>query len=377
MIYLGMDFGTTNSCIYVANDSDIPKPMLKERCMPSVLCEKIEGGKPIRYYGADALGEFDKDVKFFSNLKLSLRDKANRGKFNSKRGWQYYRNGRALSGQEYNKKELVKDFIKHLLNKAGIKFGEDSITYGDRESAALKNVKITMGYPVFHDLTQRDAYHDFFREILIEIGFKKDNILFETEPCLAAYGLARGCDNDITVGDRILIFDCGGGTTDVSILTMEEGGGYSVVECEGCQYAGVAIDKALFGYIKKISGQECSMDFINKVFNGKTDIDIKYLESIRKLKESASLNPNEIITKGDLEYSNELGLDFTDFRFADFYNSDFWDDVIKKILKPLNAVIQRASSTKRHKIKNFYLAGGSSAMPKIRDTLSKILNEHK
>lgn len=385
MIYLGIDFGTTNSCIYIAQDDfKDPKPIAKNAdgsplIMPSVICEKKEDVSTIRYYGNEALENIDADEKFFSNLKLSLRDKANNGIFTSNNGWQYYYKGKPLAGPAYNKKELTKDFIKQLLIKSGIKVKSGCIQWGGDKVNPLANTKIVMGCPVFNDKKQQDAYCDFFKDTLKGLGFSENSIEFVIEPCLAAYGLARSGDV-IKEGDRILIFDCGGGTTDVSILEKGRNDSYAVIDCDGCNYAGVAIDKALFRYLRKESGQDYRMKFINNVFDGKTDINIKWLTSIRKLKEAACMAPNAIrnINK-EIQYAKELGIsDCLEFEFAKFYESEFWEEVIQKILQPLYKVIERANPTStRNEIKNIYLAGGSSAMPKIQETIELILNEHK
>ena len=181
------------------------------------------------------------------------------------------------------------------------------------------------------------------------------------EPTAAA--LAYGFDKKQALNKKILVFDLGGGTFDVSILSVNKDENNS--ERKIFQVLGTSGDTQLGGE-----------DFDNKLVefcldqqNNKEDI-MKDKQCLKKLK----INCESI--KRKLSYSNEQTLFIEKFfKFEDLKIKikreefeDICNDLFIKLVKSLDDALINAKLTK-DEINEIILIGGSTRMPKVKKIL--------
>lgn len=182
------------------------------------------------------------------------------------------------------------------------------------------------------------------------------------EPTAAA--LAYGLDKNLKGERKVLIFDLGGGTFDVSILTIDEGSLFEVKATAGDTHLG-------------------GEDFDNRLVNHFAE------EFKRKFKKDLTKNPRAIRrlrtaaerAKRTLSSSTEASLEIDAlYEGVDFYtkisrarfeelNSDLFRGTLQPVEKALNdAKLDKGS------INDVVLVGGSTRIPKIQSLLQNFFN---
>lgn len=182
------------------------------------------------------------------------------------------------------------------------------------------------------------------------------------EPTAAA--LAYGLDKNLKGERNVLIFDLGGGTFDVSILTIDEGSLFEVKATAGDTHLG-------------------GEDFDNRLVNHFAD------EFKRKYKKDLTKNPRALRrlrtaaerAKRTLSSSTEASLEIDAlYEGVDFYtkisrarfeelNSDLFRGTLQPVEKALNDAKLDKSS-----IHDVVLVGGSTRIPKIQSLLQNYFN---
>jgi heat shock protein 1/8 len=222
--------------------------------------------------------------------------------------------------------------------------------------ATVKDAVITV--PAYFNDSQRQATKDAG----LIAGLNVLRII--NEPTAAA--LAYGLDNS-TVGEKnIVVFDCGGGTHDISLISIDEG----VFEVKA-----TAGDPHLGGE-----------DFDNKVvewaiaeFKKKSRVDItgnnRALRRLRTAAERAKRilsSANQASIEIDaLADGHDLNLSLTRAKFEQLCDEDF-----RRCMAPLRQVIAD-SKVAKDQIHEIVMVGGSSRIPKIRQMVSEFFNGKK
>lgn len=219
---------------------------------------------------------------------------------------------------------------------------------------AVKNAVITV--PAYFNDSQRQATKDAG----VIAGLSVMRII--NEPTAAA--LAYGLDKNLKGEKNVLIFDLGGGTFDVSILTIDEGSLFEVKSTAGDTHLG-------------------GEDFDNRVVNYFAD------EFKRKYKKDLKGNPRAMRrlrtaaerAKRTLSSSTEATIEIDAlFDGIDFYskisrarfeqlNSDFF----RGTLQPVEKALTDAKMDKGA-IHDIVLVGGSTRIPKIQQLLQNFFN---
>ena len=183
------------------------------------------------------------------------------------------------------------------------------------------------------------------------------------EPTAAA--LAYGFDKKLENNEKILVFDLGGGTFDVSIISVkrdENNSNQKIFEVLGTsgdmQLGGKDFDNKLVEY------------FLNKMDNKDKILEDK--QYIKKLKISCEK------IKKDLSNSTETTLIIPEFNTNNnimfpIKRKEFEDickDLFNKLDKSLDNALINAKLT-RNEIKEVILVGGSTKIPKIREKLAE------
>ncbi|XP_022215233.2 heat shock protein 68 [Drosophila obscura] len=182
------------------------------------------------------------------------------------------------------------------------------------------------------------------------------------EPTAAA--LAYGLDKNLKGERNVLIFDLGGGTFDVSILTIDEGSLFEVRATAGDTHLG-------------------GEDFDNRLVNHLAE------EFKRKFKKDLRSNPRALRrlrtaaerAKRTLSSSTEASIEVDAlFEGHDFYTKvsrarfeELCGDLFRNTLQPVEKALNDAKMDKG-KIDDIVLVGGSTRIPKVQSLLQSFFN---
>jgi L1 cell adhesion molecule like protein len=218
---------------------------------------------------------------------------------------------------------------------------------------AVKNAVVTV--PAYFNDSQRQATKDAGTIA----GLNVSRIINEPTAAAIAYGLDKKSQQE----KNVLIFDLGGGTFDVSLLTIDEGI-FEVKATNGHTHlGGEDFDNKLVDY--------CMADFKKK-----TGIDIaKNARALRRLRtqcekakrilSSAHQSPIECETLAEGEDYN------TTITRAKF--EDLCIDLFRKCMPPVETVL-KDSGIGKGQIHEVVLVGGSTRVPKIQQMLQDFFN---
>ena len=177
------------------------------------------------------------------------------------------------------------------------------------------------------------------------------------EPTAAA--LAYGLDKNLSGDRNVLIFDLGGGTFDVSILTISEGSLFEVRSTAGDTHlGGEDFDNRLVNH--------CVQEFLRKY---KKDVS-KNTRSIRRLRTACEK------AKRTLSTSTQANIEIDSlFEGIDFYTTitrarfeELCSDLFRETLTPVEKALNDAKMGKAD-IHDIVLVGGSTRIPKIQKLL--------
>jgi L1 cell adhesion molecule like protein len=181
------------------------------------------------------------------------------------------------------------------------------------------------------------------------------------EPTAAA--IAYGLDKQSTKERNILIFDCGGGTQDVSILTIED----TIFEVKA-----TAGDTHLGG--EDFDTRICQhfMEEFNRKHKKDLSDNKRAMRRLRTAAETAKRTLSAATTANVELDSLYDGIDFiTTITRAKFEN--LCDDLFRKTMDPVEQVL-RDSKLSKSKIDDIVLVGGSTRIPKIQQLLTEFFN---
>lgn len=177
------------------------------------------------------------------------------------------------------------------------------------------------------------------------------------EPTAAA--LAYGLDK--TGEERqIIVYDLGGGTFDVSILTVDQGVFEVQATAGDTHLGGEDFDQRIVDYVVKTYNKKMSTDVTKNV-----KAMSKLKREVEKAKRTLS---SQMSTKIEIEAFHEgedLSETLTRAKFEELNN-----DLFKKTLKPVEQVLKDAKM-KKGDIDDIVLVGGSTRIPKVQAMLEE------
>ncbi|MDD5561457.1 MAG: molecular chaperone DnaK [Candidatus Omnitrophica bacterium] len=228
---IGIDLGTSNSAAAV-----------------------MEGGRPVIIPSAEGAGvasgkAFPSFVAFTKDGQRLVGEPARRQAAINAEGT--IQAAKRKMGTDYKFKVYGKEYTPQQISSFILqKVKQDAEAYlGDK----VEEVVITC--PAYFDDNQRTATKDA-GEIA---GLKVLRIINEPTAACLAYGLEKA-GKEL----KILVFDLGGGTLDVTIMEMWKEGGFKVMATSGdTQLGGTDMDNALIDYIAKEFKRDTGIDLKN------------------------------------------------------------------------------------------------------------------
>jgi len=218
----------------------------------------------------------------------------------------------------------------------------------------LKKVVITV--PAYFNDSQRQATKDAGTIAGLEVL----RIINEPTAAAIAYGLDK---TDDKTEKNILVFDCGGGTHDVSILTLD-GGIFEVKSTGGDTHLGGSdIDNLIVDWL---------CDDIMKRMKKDVRENARALKRLNMAAENAKKNLS-VCSTTNIEIDSLLdGVDYNiTLTRAKF--ELLADKVFQKTLLPIDRLLKDAKMGKGD-IDEIVLVGGTTRIPKIQEVLSNYFN---
>ena len=215
----------------------------------------------------------------------------------------------------------------------------------------IKNAIVTV--PAYFDNSQRQSTKDAG----VISGLNVVRVLNEPTAAAIAYGLDEKAEKNI------LVFDLGGGTFDVSILTIDDGV-FEVIGTHGDTHlGGEDFDQRV-------------LDHFMKLIQKKNGVDIsKDKRAVQKLKREVEKGKRALSSQHETKIEIEdlvEGYDFSEsLSRAKF--EEINGDLFKKTLEPLKLALEGAG-LKKNEIDEIVLVGGSTRIPKIRQLVKEFFN---
>ena len=346
---LGIDLGTTNSAMAVMEGSE-PEILVNaegDRTTPSVEGFRKDGervvGKAAKNQAVTNPENTVSSVKRFIGRSYDETPEERKTvSYKLQKG----KDGRAvvdIDGKDYTPEEISAMVLQKLKNDAEKQLG-----------SPVTQAVITV--PAYFNDAQRQATKDAGKIAGLEV------LRIINEPTAAA--LAYGLDKT-NKDEKILVFDLGGGTFDVSILELGDG----VFEV-----ASTAGDNHLGGD----DWDQRIIDWMADKFQAENGIDLrKDPMALQRLKEAAEKAKMELssTTQANInlpfitaDASGPKHLDYTLTR-AEFER--ITKDLLDRVKKPVEQALKDAG-LKTGDIDEVILVGGSTRMPAVQDLVKKL-----
>ena len=221
----------------------------------------------------------------------------------------------------------------------------------------VKDAVITV--PAYFNDSQRQATKDAG----VIAGLNVLRII--NEPTAAA--LAYGLDKKKTGEQNVIIFDCGGGTHDVSLITIDEGVFEVKATAGDTHLGGEDFDSILVDW--------CVQDFERKNRGVTVKDNARALRRLRtaceRAKRTLSTSTQANIEIDALAEGIDINMVITRAKFESLCDSAF-----KRTIAPLEQVLRDAKMSK-DEVHEIVMVGGSTRIPKIRELVSSFFNNKK
>ncbi|KAK9379199.1 heat shock protein 70 family [Kockiozyma suomiensis] len=285
-----------------------------------------------------------------------------------------------LIGRNFNDKDVqadLKTFPFPVKNKDSkpvvqVTVGSEEKTFTPEEISGMILGKMKeiaesyLGKKVTHAVVTVPAYfNDAQRQATKDAGTISGlNVLrIVNEPTAAAiaYGLNKG------EGERqIIVYDLGGGTFDVSLLSIESGVFEVLATAGDTHLGGEDFDNRVIKHFTKLYNKKHSVDITS---NLKTMGKLK--REVEKAKRTLS---SQMSVRIEIEAFHD-GEDFSEtLTRAKFEEINY--DLFKKTLKPVEQVLKDAGM-KKSDIDDIVLVGGSTRIPKVQQLLEEFFDGKK
>jgi len=355
---IGIDLGTTNSCVAVM-EGGTPKVIENSegaRTTPSIVAYTDDGEVLV---GAPAKRQAVTNAK---NTIFAVKRLIGR-RFEEKEvqkdiNLMPYRIVRADNGDAWvevrGKKVAPQQVSAEVLRKMK-KTAEDYL--GEEVTEAVITV------PAYFNDSQRQATKDAGRIAGLEVK----RIINEPTAAALAFGL------DKKEGDRkIAVYDLGGGTFDISIIEIANVEGehqFEVLSTNGDTFlGGEDFDQRIIEYVVTEFKKEAGVDLKNDVL------------ALQRLKEAAEKAKIELSSSQQTEINlpyitaDQTGPKHLSIKITRAKLESLVEDLIQRTVEPCKTAIKDAGVS-LNDISDVILVGGQTRMPKVQDTVKQIFGK--
>ncbi|MCD4484386.1 molecular chaperone DnaK [Chromobacterium vaccinii] len=355
---IGIDLGTTNSCVAV-----------------------VEGGNPKVIENAEGNRTTPSIIAYVEDGEILVGAPAKRQAVTNPKNTIYA--AKRLIGRRFEDKEVQKDIdlmpfeiLKAKNGDAWVKARDQELAPPQISAEVLRKMKkaaedylgeevteAVITVPAYFNDSQRQATKDAGRIAGLEVK----RIINEPTAAALAFGLAK------QEGDRkIAVYDLGGGTFDVSIIEIADVDGehqFEVLSTNGDTFlGGEDFDQRLIDYIVTEFKKEQGVDLKQ---------DVMALQRLKEAAEKAKIELSSATqTEVNLPYitmdatgPKHLAMKITRAKFESLV-----DDLIARSIEPCRVALKDAGVSLSD-ITDVILVGGQSRMPKVQDAVKEFFGK--
>lgn len=349
---IGIDLGTTNSCVAVmeGNEPIVITNSEGKRTTPSVVGFIKDGerkiGDPAKRQAVTNPQNTVSSIKRFMGMPYAeAKDEAKRMSYKVKKSGNNV--GVDIDGKTYSPQEISAMTLQKMKQTA-----EDYL--GTTVDAAVITV------PAYFNDAQRQAT----KEAGQIAGLEVKRIINEPTAAALAYGLDKK-----TTDQKIIVFDLGGGTHDVSVLELGDGV-FEVLSTDGDTHlGGDDFDQAIVDWLVQEFKDE----------NGNLDLtqDPMALQRLREAAEKAKIELSSTSsTEINLPYI--MPVDGVPKHLVRNMSRAQFDkltgDLVKRSIDPCKTAL-KAAGLKKGDIDQVILVGGSTRIPSVQDAVQKFFGK--
>lgn len=355
---IGIDLGTTNSCVSV-----------------------MEGGKPRVIENAEGARTTPSIIAYQEDGEILVGAPAKRQAVTNPKNTLFAI--KRLIGRRFEEKEVQKDIslmpysiIKADNGDAWVEVRDDKLAPPQISAEVLRKMKKTaedylgeevteavITVPAYFNDAQRQATKDAGRIAGLEVK----RIINEPTAAALAFGL------DKQEGDRkIAVYDLGGGTFDVSIIDISEIDGehqFEVLSTNGDTFlGGEDFDNRLIDFLADEFKKENGLDLRNDLL-AKQRLKEAAEKAKIELSSSTQTEVNLPYITADASGPKHLVVKITRAKFESLV-----EDLIERSIKPCETALKDAG-VKVSDIQDVILVGGQTRMPKVQEKVKEFFGK--
>ena len=351
-VIIGIDLGTTNSCVSV-----------------------VEGGEPVVITNSEGRRTTPSIVSFTENDR-KIGDPAKRQSVTNPKNTIY--SIKRFIGKDYSACSDETKRVPYEVKKSNTGnvpvVNIDGRDYTPQELSAMilqkmkKTAEDYLGHEVTRAVITVPAYFgDAERTATIEAGeiagLKVERIINEPTAAALAYGMDKK-----NVDSKILVFDCGGGTHDVSVLEIGDGV-FEVKSTDGDTHlGGDDFDNAIITWMLEEFNAEHSMDLAKDAM------------ALQRLKDAAEKAKIELSSTSESEINLPYitAKDGMPLHFVKKLTRSKFDQMTSSLVERAIACAKSALSNadlKPSEIDEVILVGGSTRIPAVQEAIEKFIGK--
>ena len=326
---IGIDLGTTNSCVSVIEGGEPVVITNSEgsRTTPSVVAFTKDGERLV--------GQLAKNQAVTNPEKTVISIKRHMGSD--------YKVD--IDGKKYTPQEISAMILQKLKGDAEAYLGEK-----------VNDAVITV--PAYFTDSQRQATKDAGQIA----GLKVHRIINEPTAAALAYGI------DKEEEQKIVVYDLGGGTFDVSVIEIGDGVQEVLATAGNNHLGGDDFDQRVIDYLKGEFKKSDGIDLSNDKFAMQRLKDEAEKAKIA-LSNSTSVNVNIPYITADATGPKHLNVTLTRAKF-----NELTADLVESTMGPLKQAISD-SGLDKNEIDKILLVGGSTRIPAVQDAVKNFLGK--
>ena len=326
---IGIDLGTTNSCVAV-----------------------MEGGKPVVIANTEGIRTTPSVVAFTKNGERLVGDPAKRqavtnaektiSSIKRHMGTDYKV---TIDDKKYTPQEISAMILQKLKSDAEAYLGE-----------TVTQAVITV--PAYFTDAQRQATKDAGKIA----GLDVKRIINEPTAAALSYGVDKEKDQ------KVMVYDLGGGTFDVSIIEMGDGVQEVLATAGNNRLGGDDFDKRI-------------IDWMVASFKTETGIDLSQDKvAMQRLKEAAEKSKIELsgVTTSNINLpfitADQTGPKHLDLTLTRAKFDELTSDLVEATMGPVRSALQD-SGLQISQIDKVLMVGGSSRIPAVQDAVKKLIGK--